>query len=383
MRVTLADHGMRQARVEDANPTYPGHDVITFGDLAIAWRFTWMRVLAASIVVGLIVFIAATLLPPTYTARATLLPPRQQQAAAALSSLGVLAGEVGSVVAHTAEQYASFLGSQRITQRIVDRFKLAADNGSAAQDEARRLLLQRVRFDISRKDGLLIVEVNDRDSAVAAAIANAYVEELQQLTRILFVTAVTERRAAMQRELDASTQGLAEAQAAVQRSGFDPTDLRADNRATADEYSRLQSQLAAAEVRLQSRAVHLSNQTPEVQLAQAEVAALRTQLARHSKGPTPQTKVSDLYTSLQRAYRVQEQAHASLLQQVELLRLEEVRGPPPIPLLDAATVPERPSAPRRTRSTLLAVAATAVIGMLVALLHAFWRTRPAAAAALR
>lgn len=350
--------------------------VIGLWDLVTAIRLQGRRIIAVTVVVAMAVFVTTTFMAPTYTARSTLLPPRQQQAATALTSLGVLAGAVGSVVAHTGEQYVSFLRSRSVSDRIVARFKLAEDDTAAALDLARRLLEQRVRFEVNRKDGLLIVEASSRDPQTAADIANAYVEELRRLTHDLFQTAVAERRTTVERELAAAAVRLRDAEAALQRSGFDASDLKTDGRATGDRYRELQDRLTQALVRLQGRGVSLSDQSIEVRQLQAEVEALRAQLARASGPGQARKSASPGYSDLQRDYRRREQSYADLVRQAELLRLEESRGAPSLPVLDKAVAPQRAVAPRRVRATVLAGAAAAVLALLITVLRTFWLTRP-------
>lgn len=350
--------------------------MIGLWDLVTAIRLQGRRIIAVTVVVAMAVYVTTTFMAPTYTARSTLLPPRQQQAATALTSLGVLAGAVGSVVAHTGEQYVSFLRSRSVSDRIVARFKLAEDGTAAALDLARRLLEQSVRFEVNRKDGLLIVEASSRDPQRAADIANAYVEELRRLTHDLLQTAVAERRTTVERELAAAAGRLRDAEAALQRSGFDASDLKTDGPATGDRYRKLQDRLTQAQVRLQGRGVSLSDQSVEVKELRAEVDALRAQLA-HASGPGQARKsASPGYSDLQRDYRRREQSYADLVRQAELLRLEESRGAPSLPVLDKAVAPQRAVAPRRVRATVLAGAAAAVLALLITVLRTFWLTRP-------
>lgn len=345
-------------------------------DLVSAIRLQGRHIVAVTVVVAMAVYVTTAFMTPTYTARSTLLPPRQQQAATALSSLGVLAGAVGSVVAHTGEQYVSFLRSRSISDRIVARFKLAEDDTAAAHDLARRLLEQSVRVEVNRKAGLLIIEASSRDPQRAADIANAYVEELRRLTHVLFQTAVAERRATVERELAAAAVRLRDAEATLQRSGFNASDLKTDGRATGASYRELQDRLTQAQVRLQGRGVSLSDRSIEVRQLRAEVEALRAQLARASGPGQARKSASAGYSDLQRDYRRREQSYADLVRQAELLRLEESRGAPSLPVLDKAVAPQRAVAPRRVRATVLAGAAAAVLALLITVLRTFWLTRP-------
>lgn len=352
--------------------------LISFVDVAGAVRLRWRRIVATGVGVAAIVYLLTAFITPSYTARATLLPPRQQQASTALSSLGVLAGAVGSVVAHTGEQYVAFLRSRSVADRIIARFQLATDDSPAAMDRARRLLEISMRFEVNRKDNLLVVEAVSDDPKRAADLANAHVEELRRLTRQLFQAAVDERRAAVQRELALAAAGLREAESALQRSGFGPADLQTDARATGDRYLALQDRLAKAEVRLAQRRAQLAPGAIELRQLVEEIDAVRAQLAvaTDSRAVLPARAAG--YVQRQRDYRQREQAHADLVRLAEALRLEEARGAPPVPVLDVALPPQRATSPRRLRATVLAGVAATVLALLVTILRIFWQARPEA-----
>jgi capsular polysaccharide biosynthesis protein len=73
------------------------HDGISLVELYGIVRPHIVKIVALSLTAGVIAYGLAHLIPPTYTARASIIAPQQQQntAAAALASLGALAGLSG------------------------------------------------------------------------------------------------------------------------------------------------------------------------------------------------------------------------------------------------------------------------------------------------
>ena len=60
--------------------------------------------------------------------------------------------------------------------------------------EARRELERNSRFSIGKKDGLIVIEVDDESPQRAADIGNQYVEELRRMTSVLAVSEAQQRR---------------------------------------------------------------------------------------------------------------------------------------------------------------------------------------------
>ena len=71
----------------------------------------------------------------------------------------------------------------------------------------------------SGKDGLISVDVDDRDPQVAAQLANAYVEELGRLLSRLAVTEAQQRRLFFEKQLTNAKDKLVQSEQALKASG--------------------------------------------------------------------------------------------------------------------------------------------------------------------
>jgi tyrosine-protein kinase Etk/Wzc len=122
-------------------------------------------------------------IPPTFTAKTQFLPPQQQQSSAAsmLASLGALGGLAGAATGlkSPADQYIAFMKSVTVQDALIERFKLVEKYEAKLKTDARMSLSGSVRI-ASGKDGLISVEVDDKDPKFAADLANAHVEEVAQ-----------------------------------------------------------------------------------------------------------------------------------------------------------------------------------------------------------
>ncbi len=121
---------------------------------------------------------------PTFTAKTQFLPPQQQQSAAAsmLASLGALGGLAGAATGlkSPADQYIAFMKSVSLQDALIDRLKLMERYEAKLKVDARQALLGSVRI-ASGKDGLISIEVDDKDPKFAADLANAHVVELSNM----------------------------------------------------------------------------------------------------------------------------------------------------------------------------------------------------------
>ncbi|MFC3149139.1 Wzz/FepE/Etk N-terminal domain-containing protein [Piscinibacterium candidicorallinum] len=324
----------------------------------------WKLLVIAPIVAGCAALGVAFLVPPTFTARTLIMPPQQQQSAAAvaLQSLGALAGIAGAggAVRSPADQYVALMQSNNAVDRLIDQHKLTDVYDVKFRSDARRELDERSRINVGRKDGLIAIEVDDRDPVRAAALANGYVDQLRRLTTELAVTEAQQRRKFFEKQLEQTRQQLKDAQSTLQAAGFTEGTLRAEPKAAAEAYARLRAEVTAAEVRLQTMRAYLSETSAEFVQAQGVLSALRGQLARLESTNTPAS--SSDYISKFRDFKYYETLFELFAKQFELARVDESREGALVQVVDIATAPERKSKPKR--GLIAAAAAVLAFGVL-------------------
>ncbi|MBL8289950.1 MAG: lipopolysaccharide biosynthesis protein [Rubrivivax sp.] len=326
---------------------------------------SWRLLLLIPVVAGLLALGITFLVSPIFTARTTILPPASQQSAsagalAALGGLGVLAGSAMGVRSPT-DQLVALLQSETIVDRMIDQFGLVALYEKKLRIDTRQMLRERTRVSAGKKDGLIVVEVEDTDPKRAADMANRYVQELRRLTSTLAVTEAQQRRAFFQTHLEKTRDELANAQRALQASGFNAGALRAEPRAAAEEYARVKAEATTAEVRLQALKSRLMPDTPEVQQAQSALTALRARLAQIERAS--ETPASGDYIGRFREFKYQETLYEMFARQYELARVDESREGALIQVVDQAAPPERKSSPKRALITALTTVVAAVLGL--------------------
>lgn len=334
--------------------------------LAQAVKAKWVRILTSAVLTGGVALAVTFVLPPTFTARTSFLPPQQQQSAAAsaLASLGALSGltGMGSSLKSPGDQYVSLLRSVTVSDRIIDRFDLMKVYDVRYRDDAHRELAKNVRIALGKKDGLIVLEADAHTAQVAADMANRYVDELRKISTDLALTEAQQRRRFFESEMKRTKDQLAQAQSALQSSGFNPGAIRAEPKVAAERYARLQAEITAAQVKLQAMRQSLTDSAPEVGQQMALLNALQRQLSALEQ-QSDSAQPAD-YLTHYRDFKYQEALFEIFSKQYELARVDESREGALIQVVDGAQPPERKSKPKRT----VIVGGAAVAGLLLAAL---------------
>ncbi len=310
-------------------------------------------------------------IPPTYTATANFLPPQQQQSLTAgmLSSLGALGGLASAAagIKNPADQYVAYLKSNSVQDALIERFKLQERYNEKFKVDTRQELSRNVRINAG-KDGIITLEVDDREAAVSADLANAHIEELQRLLGRLAVTEAQQRRLFFEKQLKQSQNKLTQAEQALRSSGVDASAFKSDPKAAVTAVAQIQAQVTAQEVKVASLRGYLAESAPDFKQAMTELGALRAQLSKLENASGKAGGNSD-YVARYREFKYQETLFELFAKQYEMARAEEAREGAVIQVLDAAQTPEKKSKPKKS---LIAAIATLGSGVLL-LIYVFIR----------
>ncbi len=310
-------------------------------------RGAWKLLLMLPLLAGVLGFGIASLIPPLFTARTSFLPPVQaNSASAALSALGPLGALAGVATTRTpADQYVSILRSNTVSDRIIERHQLRKIYDKETLQATRKSLAGAVVVNAGKKDGIIMIEVDDTDPQRAADIANQYVDELRLMNNKLALSEAKQRRVFFEQQLQAARDSLAKAQATLQSSGFNQSAIRSEPRAAAEGYAKLRAELTAAEVKLQAQRQTFADGAPELGQQLAVIGALRAQLTRLEQTTSPAG--NEDYVTKYRDFKYQETLYELFARQYETARIDEAREGGLIQVIDPAMPPERKSKPQR------------------------------------
>ena len=299
-------------------------------------------------------------IPPTYTAKTQFLPPQQQQSSAAsmLASLGALGGLAGAATGlkSPADQYIAFMKSVSVQDALIERFKLVDKYEAKLKTDARMALTGSVRI-ASGKDGLIGVEVDDKDPKFAADLANAHVDELRNLLGRLAVTEAQQRRMFFEKQLAQTKDNLAKADLALKSSGISSSVLKSSPASAIEAVARLKAGISVQEVKLGSMRNYLTESSPDFKQALSELASLKSELAKAEKDEPASQGMSD-YVARYREYKYQETMFELFAKQFELAKVDESREGAVIQVLDTAQPPERKAKPKKAMIAIIATLAS-------------------------
>lgn len=336
----------------------------TLLDLLLALAERKWFILTMTFAGGLAMTVIAFLLPPMYTATASIMPPQQQQSAASalLGQLGPLASAAGGGLGMKtpADIYVAILGSRTIADHLIQSFNLRQLYDVPTVLDARKVLAKRSRISGGREP-LIKVAVEDRDPKRAAALANAYLEELSRQNGRLALTESAQRRLFFERQLEAQKRSLADAEGALratqERTGV--LQVTAQVESVIGNMARVRAGIASREVALSSLESAATPQNPEVVRQQAELAALREQLRKLEASGDPGGRGDPLiptslvpavglqYVRAVRELKYNETLFELLLKQYTAARIDEAKDAPVVQVVDSAVPPEHKSWPPR------------------------------------
>ena len=288
-------------------------------------------------------------IPPTYTAKTQFLPPQQQQSSAAsmLASLGALGGLAGAATGlkNPADQYIAFMKSISVQDALIERFKLVEKYEATLKTDVRMALTGSVRI-ASGKDGLISVEVDNKDPKFAAELANAHVEELRNLLARLAVTEAQQRRMFFEKQLQITKENFTKADLALKSSGINSSVLKTSPGSAVEAVARLKAGISVQEVKLGTMRNYLTESSPDFKQALSELASLKSQLAKAEK-EEPASKDASDYVARYREFKYQETMFDLFAKQFELAKVDESREGAVIQVLDTAEPPERKAKPKK------------------------------------
>jgi uncharacterized protein involved in exopolysaccharide biosynthesis len=316
----------------------------------------------------------ALLIPSRYKAKAQLMPPDGQQGLgmalmSALSAKGSGAGALGGIagdllgVKNSGALFVGVLKSRTVADRLIDRFQLQHLYDDSKIEDARDDLEDHTDIAEDRKSGILTVTVTDHDPRRAAAMAQAYVSELDRLVAQVSTSSARRERIFLEGRLHEVKGDLDVAAKSFSEFASKNTaiDIPAQGKAMMEAAASLQGQIIAAESELSGLQQIYADSNVRVRSLKARVNDLHQQMEKiggDAANPAsgeglvapPIRKLPLLgvtYAELYRQNKIEETVFELLTQQHEMAKVQEAKEIPSVKLLDAPVVPTKKSFPPR------------------------------------
>lgn len=344
----------------------------------------------------------AFLIPSQFESTAQLMPPDSQSSSnfAMLAGmtgpggLGMLAGDLLGIKS-TGALFVGVLHSRTVEDRIVDRFDLRKVYGESLLIRARQKLTERTVISEDRKSGIITITVTDRDPKRAAAMAGAYVEELNGLIAQLSTSSARRERVFLEERLVAVKQELESAEKDFSQfaSNKGAIDITEQGKAMVEAAATLEGQMIAAQSELEGLKQIYTDQNVRVRATQARIDELRQQLRRlggkaetatqasaeDANSDTPYPTLRQLpilgvpFADKLRRLKVEDAVFESLTKQYELAKVEEAKEVPSVKELDIPLVPEHKSFPPRLLIMVMGIMCAVILGGVWILAQARWQ----------
>lgn len=336
--------------------------------------------------VALLTLLYSFSLPKLYKSTATILPVQGEGGRIPGAGIAGLLGVSG--VSIQADRILNILESRLIRERISEQFYLRNYYNPIHPVGTPRSLKDATTI-ISR-GGIISIEVLDKDPEMAANIANAYVEHLNQLNAEFGAGTASNQRRFIAGQLKKTEEDLRSAEDALKEFKEKHSAVSFSDQASGamSAAARLRNEITTAEVQLQVMQNFARDTHPEVVRLRRKIQELKHQLAKtqYSEGlELPLETGNPAYTRreiyipaadvpqiglelarLERNVMVYESVYTLLTQELEKARIEEVKDLPVVQPLDKAVPATRHGRPKIVFNTLIAGIAGLFLSVFVA-----------------
>jgi uncharacterized protein involved in exopolysaccharide biosynthesis len=345
----------------------------------------------------------AFLIPSRYESTARLMPPDNHSSSglamvtAAMSGAGAggLGGIAGDLLGlkSTSDIFVGILGSRTAQDKLIQQFDLKRLYGDRRMEDARKDLMEHTAISVDRKSQIISISVTDRSPQRAAAMGQAYVEELNNLVAELSTSSARRERIFLEGRLQGVNQDLEAAEKDFSQFASKNTaiDVKEQGKAMVEAAALLQGQLIAAQSQYEGLREIYTDNNPRVRTVKARIDELQRQLEKLGGKDESATTISSqsgdsmypsirklpllgvTYADLYRRTKIQEAVLEALTKEYEMAKVQEAKEIPTVKVLDAANIPDKKSFPPR----LLFIAIGTTLGLAIAVAFVFgtesWR----------
>lgn len=324
--------------------------------------------------------VIALLIPNRYQSTTSLMPPDNQSqsglgllAAVAGGAVGGGAGSLGGLqslagdlfgLKTSGDLFIGILQSETAKDKLIAEFHLQKEYHDKKIEDARKDLADHTDISQDRKSGIISIAVTDHSPTRAAAMAQAYVAELNVLVAKLSTSSARRERifldgriAKVKGELETAEKNFSDF-----ASKNTAIDIPAQGKAMVAAAATLQGELIGAQAELSGLEQIYTGNNARVRAAQARVDELQRKLDEIG-GAGTQTQIQNndalypsirklpllgvKYADLYRQTKVEEAVYEYLTQQDEAAKIQEAKEIPTVRVLDVAMVPTKKSFPPR------------------------------------
>jgi uncharacterized protein involved in exopolysaccharide biosynthesis len=318
------------------------------------------------------------LIPSRYESTARLMPPDNQSSAGLAIAAATMSGTAGASglggiasdllgAKSTSDVFVGILGSRTAQDKLIQQFDLKKLYGARNMEDARKSLAANTSISVDRKSQITSITVTDKNPQRAAAMGQAYVEELNFLVAELSTSSARRERIFLEGRLQGVSKDLeaAEKEFSQFASKNVAIDVKEQGKAMVEAAAMLQGQLIAAQSQYEGLRNIYTDDNSRVRSAKARIDELQRQLeklgGKDESSINPSSQPGDsmypsirklpllgvTYADLFRRTKIQEAVLETLTKQYELAKVQEAKEIPTVKVLDTANTPDKKSFPPR------------------------------------
>jgi uncharacterized protein involved in exopolysaccharide biosynthesis len=366
---------------------------LLWGQRGMLFRIAFYAAIASTLV--------AFVIPARYESTARLMPPDNQSgsglamAAAAMSGAASGLGGIASDflgLKSTSDVFVGILTSRTVQDKVIQQFDLKKLYRDSRMEDARKDLAEHTGISVDRKSQIISITVVDKNPQRAAAMGQAYVEELNRLVAELSTSSARRERIFLEGRLQAVNQDLEAAEKDFSQFASRNTaiDVKEQGKAMVEAAALLQGQLIAAQSQYEGLREIYTDNNPRVRTVKARIDELQRQLEKLGGKGESATTVSGqpgdsmypsirklpllgvTYADLYRRTKIQETVLEALTKEYEMAKVQEVKEIPTVKVLDVAGIPDKKSFPPRLLIIFLGTLLATCFGAVFVLGSASW-----------
>jgi capsule polysaccharide export protein KpsE/RkpR len=304
------------------------------------------------------------------------MPPDSQSTSGLASAVAAMSGAAGGFggiagellgLKSTSDTFVGILSSRTVQDKLIQQFDLKKLYSHRRMEDARKDLAEHTAISVDRKSQIISITVTDKSPQRAAAMTQAYVEELNHLVAELSTSSARRERIFLEGRLQAVSHDLEESEKDFSQFASKNTaiDIKEQGKAMVEAAATLQGQLIAAQSEYEGLKQIYTDNNVRVRSVKARIDELKHQLEKLGGKGESATSISDQpgdslypsirklpllgveYADLYRRTRIQEAVLETLTKEYELAKVQEAKEIPTVKVLDVANIPDKKSFPPR------------------------------------
>ena len=326
--------------------------------------------------------VISLLLPFWYTSTARLLPPESKSPdllglASAMLDLPFEIPNVGGLMATPSDLYIAIMRSRNVRENVLRKLNLQSYFEADYIEDALEMLDSRTLLD-KTEENIIVVQCTERSPELAQKMVAAYLEELDRVNREVRRTSASYTREFIEKRLMQAEADLKEAANRLARfqSRYGAIDIEAQVKSQIEAAADLRAQLILLEVKKEVLGKYVSANHDELKNLKFQIDEMEKQIKDLQNGISPieddlvlsfraVPELAKEFLFLKKDVEVQKAIYQLLMQQYEQAKIQEAKDSPTIQILDAPTLPQKRSKPKRSIIVIVSAMVSVIFSFIV------------------